>query len=125
MDTEQARARLLSEQARLEQVRQAAEQLSAGAREAAERELSSADQHPAELATETIERELDQSVVVRVAGELAEIDSALQRLATGTYGLCAECGKPIGDARLEALPAARLCVEDQAKLARPGRNGSR
>jgi len=125
MDTEQARQRLLAERARLEAVRQAAERLSAGAREAAERELSSADQHPAELATETIERELDQSVVLRVEKELVEIDAALPRLDEGKYGLCEACGKPIGDERLEALPAARYCVEDQTKLARTHRNGSR
>ena len=125
MDTEQARQRLLAERARLEAVRQAAERLSAGAREAAERELSSADQHPAELATETIERELDQSVVLRVDLELTEIEAALRRVDEGTDGLCEACGKPIGDERLEALPAARYCVEDQAKLARTHRNGSR
>jgi DnaK suppressor protein len=125
MDTEQARQRLLAERARLEAVRQAAERLSAGAREAAERELSSADQHPAELATETIERELDQSVVLRVDLELAEIEAAVRRVEDGTHGLCEACGKPIGDERLEALPAARYCVEDQTKLARTHRNGSR
>ena len=125
MDTEQARQRLIAERVRLEAVRQAAERLSAGAREAAERELSSADQHPAELATETIERELDQSVVLRVDLELVEIEAALRRVDDGTHGLCEACGKPIGDERLEALPAARYCVEDQAKLARTHRNGSR
>ena len=125
MDTEQARKRLLAERGRLEAVREAAERLSAGAREAAERELSSADQHPAELATETIERELDQSVVLRVDAELAAIEAAVRRVDEGTYGLCETCGQPIGDERLEALPAARCCVEDQAKLARTNRNGSR
>jgi DnaK suppressor protein len=125
MDTEQARQRLIAERARLEAVRQAAERLSAGAREAAERELSSADQHPAELATETIERELDQSVVLRVDMELAAIEAGLLRVDDGTYGVCETCGLPIGDERLEALPAARCCVEDQAKLARANRNGSR
>jgi|ERR1700726_1881638 DnaK suppressor protein len=125
MDTEQARRRLLAERVRLEAVRQAAERLSAGAREAAERELSSADQHPAELATETIERELDQSVVLRVDLELVEIEAGLRRVDESTYGLCEACAEPIGDERLEALPAARYCVEDQAKLARTHRNGSR
>ena len=125
MDTEQARQRLLAERARLEEVREAAERLSAGAREAAERELSSADQHPAELATETIERELDQSVVLRVATELSEIEAALGRLDSGRYGECEECGSPIGDERLEAIPAARYCIDDQAKIARASRNGNR
>jgi DnaK suppressor protein len=41
---------------------------------------------------------------------LADIERAQQKLADGTYGLCDECGGPIGDARLEALPWAAECV---------------
>lgn len=126
MDTDSARARLLKEQARLEGLLVAASRLHAGAQEAQERELSSSDQHPAELATETIERELDQSVVEHVKLELIELQAALAKLDTGTYGLCEGCAQPISDARLEAMPAARYCIEDQAKLARNGRrNGAR
>jgi RNA polymerase-binding transcription factor DksA len=126
MDTEAARARLLKERQRLEDLRQAADRLRAGAQEAQERELSSADQHPAELATETIERELDSTVVQHAIGELSEIEAALERLNEGKYGLCQACGQPISEERLEALPAARYCVEDQAKLGRNGRrNGAR
>ncbi|TME45539.1 MAG: TraR/DksA family transcriptional regulator [Chloroflexi bacterium] len=125
MDTHAARGRLIAERERLEGVRQAADRLGAGAREAAERELSSADQHPAELATETIERELDWTVVRHAEAELAEIDAALARLDASTYGSCEACGQPISDARLDALPAARYCVEDQAKVARARRNGHR
>jgi RNA polymerase-binding transcription factor DksA len=125
MDTHAARARLLAEQERLEGVRQAADRLSAGAKEAAERELSSADQHPAELATETIERELDWTVVRHAEAELDEIQAALGKLDAGSYGRCEECGNEISEERLEALPAARYCVEDQAKIARARRNGHR
>ncbi len=46
---------------------------------------------------------------------LGEVEAAIQRLAAGKYGLCEVCGKPIGDARLEAMPAARLCIVDAAK----------
>ena len=126
MDTDSARARLLKEQARLEGLHGAATRLKAGAQEAQERELSSSDQHPAELATETIERELDQSVVEHVKLELTELQVALAKLDDGKYGVCEACAEPISDARLEAMPAARYCIEDQAKLARNGRrNGSR
>lgn len=126
MDTEAARAHLLKEQARLEGLLLAASRLHAGAQEAQERELSSADQHPAELATETIERELDQSVVQHVTLELTEIQAALGKLDTGTYGRCEACSQPIAEGRLEAMPAARYCIDDQAKLSRNGRrNGAR
>jgi DnaK suppressor protein len=35
---------------------------------------------------------------------------AQEKLAEGTYGVCDRCGEEIGDARLEALPWATLCV---------------
>jgi RNA polymerase-binding transcription factor DksA len=41
---------------------------------------------------------------------LADIERAQEKLAAGTYGRCDECGGPIGDARLEALPWAAECV---------------
>jgi RNA polymerase-binding transcription factor DksA len=121
MDTEQARTRLAAERERLIKVRAAAGRLTASASEAAERELSSAEQHPAELATETMERELDQSLVDHAELELAEIEAALSRLQDDKYGLCEACGNPISEGRLEILPAARYCVEDQAKLSKNGR----
>jgi hypothetical protein len=39
-----------------------------------------------------------------------EIEGALKRIKSGEYGLCASCDKPIPDARLKALPCARVCV---------------
>jgi DnaK suppressor protein len=55
----------------------------------------------------------------RLAGELREtldeVDAALERLEGGTYGTCEVCGKPIGAARLEAMPATRFCIEHAAK----------
>jgi RNA polymerase-binding transcription factor DksA len=55
----------------------------------------------------------------RLAGELRdsleEVDAALKRLEQGTYGICEVCGKPIGAPRLEAMPAARLCIVDAAR----------
>jgi DnaK suppressor protein len=41
---------------------------------------------------------------------LQDVEQALERMEAGTYGLCERCGQPIGDERLEALPAARLCM---------------
>jgi len=79
-------------------------------------ELSTADQHPAELGSETFERELELTTLSIVEGELNEIDGALRRLDHGSYGICEECGKPIDEARLEAVPWARYCVLDQARI---------
>jgi len=79
-------------------------------------ELSTADQHPAELGSETFERELELTTLSIVEGEVKEIDDALRRLDHGSYGICEECGKPIDEARLKAVPWARYCVVDQARI---------
>lgn len=121
MKNQQAREHLVAERDRLTEVRDAASRLSTSAAETTERELSSADQHPAEQATETLERELDLGVLQSVEAELLEVQAALERLDAGTYGNCEVCSKPIAEGRLEAMPAARYCVEDQAKVERPAR----
>jgi DnaK suppressor protein len=114
MEPEMARSRLLAERQRLEETRKAARDLVG----------VPTDEAAAELAvtsvpgTETFERERDTSVLQRVEAQLGEIDAALARLDAGTYGVCELCERPIGDARLEAMPAARYCVDDQARAER-------
>ena len=66
--------------------------------------------------SETFERELELTTLSIVEGELKEIDDALRRLDHGSYGICEECGKPIDEARLKAVPWARYCVVDQARI---------
>jgi DnaK suppressor protein len=118
MNTELARERLIAERERLTEVRDAASRLSTAANDTAERELTTVDQHPAEQATETLERELDLGVLQSVESQLAEVQAALERLEEQRYGNCEVCGKPIAEGRLEAMPAARYCVEDQARAER-------
>ena len=43
--------------------------------------------------------------------ELDEVERALAKLDDGTYGKCETCGEPITPARLEAMPAARFCIQ--------------
>ena len=75
----------------------------------------SADNHMADTATETFDRELDYTLEENSEQVLAEIDTALARIDAGTYGICHRCGKPIPEERLEALPWATLCIEDQRR----------
>lgn len=65
--------------------------------------------------TEAFDRERDLAIVERVEAQLRGIQAALERLDAGTYGVCEACGKPIEDARLEAVPAARFCEADQRR----------
>jgi RNA polymerase-binding protein DksA len=46
------------------------------------------------------------------ADDLNQVNEALARIDEGTYGFCKSCGNPIGEARLEALPYATLCIDD-------------
>ncbi len=125
MNADEARARLLTERVRIEELRHAANRLTADAQEATERELSSAEQHPAELASETIGLELDHSVLQHAELELSELEEAVKRVEAGSYGNCEACGNPISEARLEVKPTARYCIEDQAKQDRNGRRNGR
>ncbi|MBL8779134.1 MAG: TraR/DksA C4-type zinc finger protein [Acidimicrobiales bacterium] len=52
-----------------------------------------------------------QSLAGPLIGQLADVELALGKLDDGTYGTCEECGKPIGDARLEAMPHTRFCID--------------
>jgi RNA polymerase-binding transcription factor DksA len=116
MDMSAVRQRLETEKARLEGVLDAAGRALAGPEEGGR-----PDQLPAEQAADTLHRELDSSVELRVRTELAEVEAALHRLDTGRYGLCEVCGGEIAEARLEAMPAARYCVADQARAERDPR----
>ena len=57
-----------------------------------------------------VERDRLLALASSARASLAEMDAALARIDAGTYGMCAACGEPIPDARLEALPEATHCV---------------
>jgi DnaK suppressor protein len=75
----------------------------------------SADQHMADTATETVEREIGNTLEEHDVRLLGAIDAALQRIETGTYGKCVNCGAQIPEERLEAMPWATLCIECKRK----------
>jgi RNA polymerase-binding transcription factor DksA len=83
-------------------------------------ELSSAsgDQHIADHASETFDRELDETLEENAEHVLEEIGLALDRIQEGTYGTCAVCGQEIPEERLAAVPYATLCIEDRRKQER-------
>jgi YteA family regulatory protein len=120
MDSDLARQRLADERERLDEVRSTfdAEGLTEQSETDSVGELSSYDQHQADLGTETFEREKDLSILEQVEAELADVEHALRRLDEGTYGTCEVCGQPIPEERLEAMPATRFCVEHQAQAER-------
>jgi DnaK suppressor protein len=70
--------------------------------------------HMADQGTATFSKELDMSLEENVRDLLRQVDGALERIDTGTYGACVTCGKPIGAERLEAMPAAAKCIVCQS-----------
>ena len=127
MDKATASRRLEEERTRLQGIRDGLQREQDEGSSETGGELSSFDQHPGDSGTETFEMEKNVSLLEQMEDELQEIEAAFQRLERGTYGVCQACGRPIGDARLEAMPATRFCVEDQAKAERqagyPGARG--
>jgi DnaK suppressor protein len=69
------------------------------------------DNHLADTATETYDRELDYTLEENSEHVLADIDAALKRIEDGTYGICTNGGEQIPAERLEALPWATLCID--------------
>jgi DnaK suppressor protein len=61
------------------------------------------------------ETSLDIAHVARDAEELAQVDAALDRVASGDYGCCVDCGDDIARERLVANPAAARCTECQER----------
>ena len=73
------------------------------------------DDNFADSAAATAERSEQLAFIESARERLAEADEALARMDSGEYGVCAECGKVIPTARLEARPLSILCVDDAAK----------
>jgi DnaK suppressor protein len=71
----------------------------------------SADQHMADTATETVDREIGYTLEEADVRLLTAIDLSLGRIQAGTYGVCVNCGAQIAPERLEAMPWATLCID--------------
>jgi DnaK suppressor protein len=67
--------------------------------------------HQADLGTDTMNEELDESNATRISAELTEIDAALERLykTPAQFGVCENSGREIPFERLDIIPWARTC----------------
>jgi RNA polymerase-binding protein DksA len=114
IDTGHFRERLRAERQRVQEAIDYLHKENPGSLEDETGELSigSADNHPADTATETVDREIDYTLEENSTNVLREIDAALERIDAGTYGVCETCGEPIEPERLEHLPWTRQCAAD-------------
>jgi RNA polymerase-binding transcription factor DksA len=110
VDADDARERLEAEQERVEGLIEGLRGEFGASENEDVSELADYDQHPADTASETFEREKDLSILDQLEGELAELHAALARIDDGTYGVDEVTGAPIDPARLEALPTARTNI---------------
>lgn len=114
-EAEEARAELTSEVLRLREEIDSSEQSLAGLmRDSGD----GAGDDDADTGTKNITREHELALAANAREMLTQFERALQRLDAGTYGLCENCGNPIGKARMQAFPRATLCVECKQKQER-------
>ncbi|MFF1713021.1 TraR/DksA family transcriptional regulator [Streptomyces sp. NPDC058268] len=72
----------------------------------------------ADTGTKNITREHEMSLAANAREMLEQTERALERLDAGTYGVCENCGNPIGKARMQAFPRATLCMDCKQKQER-------
>lgn len=78
-------------------------------------EASGSGMHQGDAGSDAYDRDFALSVLAKEQDALYEIEQALRRIQKGTYGVCEMSSKKIPQARLEAIPFARLTVECQAQ----------
>jgi DnaK suppressor protein len=76
---------------------------------------SDSPQDPADAGTTLSETDRTEAVLAAVQFQRGAVMEALKRIERGTYGLCADCGRPIPEGRLDARPEAARCVACQSK----------
>jgi RNA polymerase-binding protein DksA len=109
-DQELYRQRLLDERRRVTAAIEYLHLENAGSMED-EGEEAGVGNHLAETASATLDREIDYSLEENSAHMLAAIDAALERIESGSFGTCTNCGKPIDEGRLEAIPYTTVCID--------------
>ena len=114
IDTEHFRERLLDERGRVKEAIDYLHEQHPGSMEDETQEIQS-DNHPGDMATATLDREIDYTLEENSERLLSAIDGALERIEDGTFGTCRTCGRAIDPARLEALPYTTQCIDCKRK----------
>jgi RNA polymerase-binding transcription factor len=119
IDTERFQTLLLEKRERVEQAIANLREDHPGRLDEEVEEISATqDNHLAETATVTFDREIDYTLEASSTRLLASIEAALRRVESRTYGICARCDGPIAEGRLEAEPWAALCIDCQREAER-------
>ena len=81
-------------------------------------DLSSMPIHMADIGSDNYEQEFTLSLMQTDEITLESIESAIEKIEDGLFGLCEECSGPISKARLNAIPHTPLCIKCAQKLER-------
>lgn len=79
-------------------------------------DLSMMPIHMADMGTDNYEQEFTLSLLENEESTLGAVEAALERIESGVYGDCAECGRIIPKTRLNAIPFTSYCVKCASKL---------
>jgi RNA polymerase-binding protein DksA len=119
MDSERSRTALLEERNRIEGAIEYLHRETPGSLEdETEEMIGASDNHLGDSAAGTLDREIDYTLEGHSGQVLIQIDAALARIESGSFGTCTNCGKPIAEERLEARPWASLCIDCQREAER-------
>ena len=83
-------------------------------------DLSSMPIHMADIGSDAYEQEFTLSLMASEEGTLEQIEEALERIRSRTFGICEECEGVIAKKRLEAIPFAALCIRCAEKQEQGG-----
>ncbi len=78
-------------------------------------EASGSGMHQGDAGSEAYDREFALNMLGKEVDSLKEVEQAIKRVESGTYGVCSMSGEAIPQMRLEAIPFARYTVTCQAK----------
>lgn len=110
LDTEHFKSVLSEERARVSAALEHLHESNSSSLEE-ETEEETYDNHLADSATATLNREIDYTLEENSEHVLAAIEEALKRIEEGTFGMCGRCGRPIAVERLEAIPYVDRCID--------------
>jgi RNA polymerase-binding transcription factor DksA len=79
-------------------------------------DLSSMPIHMADIGSDAYEQEFTLSLMANEEGTLEQVEEALGRMRSKTYGICEECDGVISKRRLEAIPFAAMCIRCAEKM---------
>jgi DnaK suppressor protein len=82
-------------------------------KQSSQHEMEVSNPGPGDRAMDSRNKNRETLLIKHVEHQLEDVNQALERLESGTYGICTSCGEKIQAARLDIMPSAVYCIECQ------------